>query len=322
MKYIQGRDNLSATIHVQTDCKQNCNFCINKSYYKNLSVANFAYLQNFQLLVNSNIKEFVITGGEPLENIVELRALLDNLESKIVYINTTLPVDTFNDFLQVCKEYDNIKGVNISRHGYSFDDEQLKNVVVDEDIKLIPIKTRINVVIDVDTNIEKVIKRWSGMDVEVNLRYDFTKVTKEKLNTPDKKHMIELINLGFVVNGVSSCNVCHTTHFSDGGTAVSLHRGLELTSSSIRSSNFFENISNALNDLERIEVNDFILMPDGKLCYDWDGKEVDVESFRESFYKYVEYYGDNGCNSLNLPLRQSSSNYCGKFCNAGRGRRC
>ena len=301
MRYIQGRDNLSATIHVQTDCKQNCNFCVNKSYYKNLSVANFAYLQNFQLLVNSKIKEFVITGGEPLENITELRALLDNLKSKIVYINTTLPVDTFNEFLQVCKDYDNIKGVNVSRHGYSFDDEQLKNVVVDEDIEEIPVKTRINVVIDDKTNIENVIKRWSGTGVEVNLRYDFTKVTKEKLNTPDKKHMIELINLGFVVDGVSSCKVCHTTHFSDGGTAVSLHRGLELTSSSFR------------NGLERIEVNDFILMPDGKLCYDWDGKEVDVESFKESFYKgAVETTTwPNGCNSINLPLRQSSFRNCG-----------
>ena len=63
--------------------------------------------------INENpfIKEFVLTGGEPLADINKLQILLDAIE-KPVYVNTTFPLTENKDEIIKFLNNSNIAGIN------------------------------------------------------------------------------------------------------------------------------------------------------------------------------------------------------------------
>lgn len=68
-KFYMGRYDLSATIYVPVDCKYNCEFCTSKWIYKNLN-HNWNQMKNsIHKLIDFGINIFVLTSGEPLEDL-------------------------------------------------------------------------------------------------------------------------------------------------------------------------------------------------------------------------------------------------------------
>lgn len=149
MEYKVGRGNLACTIFVPFDCNNNCPFCTSKIMYKelgdNVSLEKILWLISL-LNDNPNIKEYVITGGEPFANLEMLDKIIDCME-KPIYINTTLPRVSDKgiiDIINYINTKDKISGVNISRHiGFNF-----KGVASIDEIKCITKPIRINTVIN------------------------------------------------------------------------------------------------------------------------------------------------------------------------------
>ena len=81
MKYLVGRSNLSCTIFVPWDCNNNCPFCTSKHMYSELKdkfnldeiIRKIKLINN-----NSNIREYVLTGGEPLSNLENLKKIVQD----------------------------------------------------------------------------------------------------------------------------------------------------------------------------------------------------------------------------------------------------
>ena len=142
-EYRKGRYNLSATVFVPYDCKNNCPFCTSKYDYRDMSSFKLEEIISKILLLNENnlIREFVITGGEPFANLAQLKEIVNACE-KDIYINTTLPMDGIDKAIDFVNSNDKIKGINISRYiGFDF-----KGVASLEEIDWIKKGIRINTV--------------------------------------------------------------------------------------------------------------------------------------------------------------------------------
>ena len=92
-RYLSGRGNLACTIFVPWDCSNNCPFCTSKEMYSRMKDDfNLEEIINKIKILNNNpiIHEYVLTGGEPLSNLDNLKKIVSAMD-KVVYINTTLP---------------------------------------------------------------------------------------------------------------------------------------------------------------------------------------------------------------------------------------
>lgn len=278
-----GRDNFALTVMVPYDCGNNCAFCTAKDIYHDIDKDMGTCIDDVKFQMERTLHEFsypindvVFTGGEPTADLDVLRELIDIVpDGKNVYINTTLPSDEFDEFHDLVNDEPKIKGINVSRHQTSIDQDRKFydcDIVGDEALKLIKKPVRINVVVMRETQdvISDVVDRWEPIwaeygNVNVCFRANYAlrsweerRMRKENLHNPYTPFLKALSNK-YRFAGHSQCNVCDTTRFlSPKGMVVSYHRGLE--ESSVLSA-----------DGSTLEINDLVIFPDGRIGYDWKG---------------------------------------------------
>ncbi len=263
--FVSGRNNLALTVMVPFDCPNNCPFCESKKEYaKNRPNLN-AVLNAMELFFKRNntldVPEVVITGGEPMANIPALNAILNEIPSdKDVYINTTLIKRNFDAFVDLVNNHPQIKGINVSRHctTYEEDCKTLHGIVTDKEISRIKKSVRINCVIKDRKHsfFRGVIARWENTGVELSFREDFNEMTEEELHNP-YSHSLPYVATVKEYLGHTFCKVCDTTSFrSYRGMVIRYHKGLK---------NTFINLGN-----DKYEINDIIIRQDGSIFCDWD----------------------------------------------------
>lgn len=250
-KWEFGRSNISATIHVPSKCKNNCKFCINNKYYNDGSDIDRVLQVANDINYYSKIKEVVISGGEPAQDIEELSKIVSKLTNKPVYINTTLPWSTFDSFCHLVNSRSNIVGINISRHAETYKEESLNNLTIDSNINEILKPKRINVYLSDKLNINKVIKRWWKYNISVCFRRDFRHTNLSNLHKMDAPK--ELLKYDMI--SYERCHVCNNMAFTDGVNKVFYHKGIQNT---------------LINFGSWKEINDIIVLPSGKTYADWN----------------------------------------------------
>lgn len=284
-QYIVGRSNLAITVFVPYDCPNNCPFCTSKNEYTNMENFNIDKITASLKKVGNlrQIKDIVITGGEPFADLKKLQYLLDHCKHyyKNIYINTTLPVrnqteadDIFNFIL---KNQRVISGLNISRHmcikTKLEDDNLIKRIYENTNL---PIKIN-SVLIEVkaeQTKVKDFIEKYSPFADAINFRGDYTKIKNQDdlrgLNHPLLEVLFNLPNLTYLSSG--GCLVCNDNSFymhnSHKDTYVSLHRGYE--HSCVKKGRYYI-------------LNDIIIKQDGRILSDWDGEELNVDALKHQW---------------------------------------
>ena len=270
LRLIVGRSNLSITVFVPWDCENKCPFCTTKSLYSSMDLSLTNVIASLKELLKTDVREVVITGGEPFSNLEGLDQILSTIyehESKKVYINTTFPKKTQNEkTLELIEKYRCfVRGINVSRHnGISSDEDRLFVRSVD-----CRIPVRINHIVD-ETNakhmtnddLEKLIYDASFVSSSLCFRYDYRKV----LDTEQLKsiHINDFLNRLFEMESLSyvhsrGCLVCNTDVFGyKRGVRdydVLFHRGTQHT--------FVRTNMYGI-------INDIIVFPNGTVRLDWD----------------------------------------------------
>jgi hypothetical protein len=261
--FITGRDNLALTIMVPFDCPNNCPFCESKKEYTTHRPDLNNVINSIERFFHDNntliVPEVVITGGEPMANIFALRKIINVIPSdKDIYINTTLLKRNYHEFVALVNDNPQIKGINVSRHGATYEEDcrLLHDIASDGYFCQFKKSVRINCVVNSDTNIYKIMNRWEGHGVEVSFRENFHTMTKQELHNPYSGYLPKLASeLKYI--GHTQCKVCDTTIFKrKSGLIVRYHKGVEHTLVKIGTN--------------RYEVNDIIIRQDGKIFADWD----------------------------------------------------
>lgn len=254
--FRSGRNNLAVTIYTPKVCDNKCEFCVNNLVYDRYEANSVSVLNTCRVVADTDIKEIVISGGEPMKDLVSLALMLEIFKNKDVYINTSLINENFSEFAELVNNFNCVKCLNISRHyeTYESDKKLLNNIVEDNKFLDIKVPIRINVLLQEGVSVGSIIYRWK--DYTVNLRADFKNTTKGDLHTlkgiPNKLLDMELVNHTF-------CEVCDTKQFrNSNGQTVLFHKGLITTSYPFNKHNSKDYI-----------VNDIIIYPDGSLHYDW-----------------------------------------------------
>lgn len=263
MRYLVGRGNLSCTIFVPWDCNNNCPFCTSKHMYSELKdkLNLDEIIRKIKLINNnSNIREYVLTGGEPLSNLENLKKLIDATE-KVVYINTTLPMmENIDEVIKYINNEPKIGGVNISRHlNYKFDSP----ISTDDKIELINKPIRINTVLPNELNLEKLFKfiaRYGSDERMINLREDYRFIDTTTLK--DRNETVDILAKYFDYHGTATCMVCNSEYFIAPNCMVCYHRGLQYSSYNLGT---------------KCYINDVLITPDGKMFQDWNFTEENVE---------------------------------------------
>ena len=270
LRLIVGRSNLSITVFVPWDCENKCPFCTTKSLYSSMDLSLTNVIASLKELLKTDVREIVITGGEPFSNLEGLDQILSTIyehESKKVYINTTFPKKTQNEkTLELIEKYRCfVRGINVSRHnGISSDEDRLFIRSVD-----CRIPVRINHIVDETTekhmttdDLEKLIYEASFVSSSLCFRYDYRKV----LDTEQLKsiHSNDFLNRLFEMESLSyvnshGCLVCNTDVFGyKRGVRdydVRFHRGTQHTF--VRTSMYGI-------------INDIIVFPNGTVRLDWN----------------------------------------------------
>lgn len=282
--FIIGRNDFSITVYVPWNCTNNCKFCSSKKDY-NLFKSNFERVkEQLKRIRNSIVPIVVFTGGEPSADVEKLTELITIVNNKIVYINTTLPKKNSEDFIRLVNTTECIKGISISRHSltYAEDCTMLRNICEDETIAKIEKPVRINVVAYKENqfcieNIEKYVQRWKKIGRQksdnyksliLNLRANYNLQNKTNLHELEDDKVINDLATQYHYYKHTFCNVCDTCVFFEGSKKGNLfeidyHRGLSTTTI------YFGNV---------IEVNDLIILQNGTLAYDWDGKRDYIDA--------------------------------------------
>ena len=270
-KYYFGRNNLALTIYAPYDCDNACPFCTSKTCYKRFNSSPSDVLYQIERVFRDYsypIKDVVFTGGEPTADVDILREMLSRIPGYVnVYINTTMPKKNFEAFAKLAENSSQIRGINVSRHGatYEEDCQDLNNICEDEFVHEFYVPIRINCVIHEDeiVKILPVLDRWEPYreDVGVCFRADYCNiVSDEDLHNPYDPIAMALNEETFY-NGHTQCNVCDTLMFrTANGLQVHYHRGLRRSS--------------LIHEDGTYEINDLIIFPDGSLTYDWEYTSV------------------------------------------------
>lgn len=270
LRLIIGRSNLSITVFVPWDCKNNCPFCTTKPLYSSMTLSLSNVIASLKELLKTDIREIVITGGEPFSNLEGLDRILETIcehDGKKVYINTSFPKKTQNEkTIELIEKYRCfVHGINVSRHnGISSYEDHLFLRSVD-----CRIPVRINHIVDETTakhmtndDIEKLIYDASFVSSSLCFRYDYRKVRDtEQLKSI---HSNDFLNRLFEMESISyvnshGCLVCNTDVFryKQGmrDYDVLFHRGIQRTF--IRTSMYGI-------------INDIVLFPNGVVRLDWN----------------------------------------------------
>lgn len=271
--FLFGRNNLALTVFVPYDCQNSCPFCTTKKLYANVDDESVLYqVQHVFKDSTYPIKDVVFTGGEPMMNLALLKAFVDIVPKRCnVYINTCLMKRGLKEFSDYVNSEDKIKGINVSRHGETYEEDcrMLHDIALDDAMSLFAKPVRINCVVG-SQDIDAVINRWKNKGVNLCFRKDYTiPQTQAELHDVYEPFMLDLINKGFKFDSHTQCNVCDTMRFVRDGFTVAYHKGLE--HSSIMSGDV-------------LEINDLIIFPDGRMSYDWDGGRVSVIAELETAY--------------------------------------
>lgn len=324
MKFVFGRSNLALTVFVPFDCKNNCSFCESKANYSRFGAnKEDVYFQLNRVLSEFvyPIKDIVFTGGEPMADLDELKRLIDIVPSVYnVYINTCLLKTGLKDFIELVNKNDKVKGVNVSRHceTYKMDCVMLNDIAQDYVVALFEKPVRINCVVG-SQDLEAIMARWEIYAGNVNLcfRRDFNRdMDGNELHNMYDPFLMRLVGLGLEYYNHRQCKVCDTTRFKRGEFVVSYHKGMKHSS-----------IYN--KDADMLEINDLIILQDGRLTYDWEDSKICIMSELESQYKrsiptpcYIPNYKDNIMYTNLLAMFRSSGCGCNEsheLCGGGCG---
>lgn len=305
MEFRCGRSNLALTVFVPYDCKNSCRFCTTKKSYEEKPANLEAVADEMRGILyyySFPITDVVFTGGEPMENVAALKRLIEMIEplNKKVYINTTFTKKNLQEFIDLVNGNDTIQGVNISRHGETFERDAylLDDIAPDCEIAKIKKPVRINC-LDKGQNLKRIIDRWNGKDVELSIRRDYREqMTDDQLHNPYDPTPMMLIDMGFSYVGKTQCNVCDTTIFEREGMIVRYHKGLE------RSSILHGNT---------LEFNDLIIDQNGNFAYDWkESNERIVQEMKKEFNPFARIFLSKPISSNHTQLYCGGRNsYCG-----------
>lgn len=279
-KFYMGRYDLSATIYVPVDCKYNCEFCTSKWIYKNLN-HNWNQMKNsIHKLIDFGINIFVLTGGEPLEDLTVTKQIIDEIRNykstenrkRIIYMNTNFPIGVSYGDKSVEEK---ISFINENLDGFSFSLRFLKSFMSyntdlkDTEIKIlnkINIPFRINLVFDenfrlnyLNATLSHLKSQLKGNDKYIfNLREDFRKTTNETLHERDEVFKYLFEKYKFINH--DECNVCNVDVFlDDDNIPILYHKGLMFTLFKL--------------SRHKYEVNDIIVHPNGNIYFDWNFNE-------------------------------------------------
>ena len=263
--FITGRDNLALTIMVPFDCPNNCPFCESKKEYSTHRPSLDNVINSIKKFFRDNntlkVLEVVITGGEPMANILALRKIINVIPSdKDIYINTTCVRHNFDEFVALVNSDPQIKGVNVSRHSTTYEEDckTLHGIVPDEWLSKFEKSVRINCVIKDRKHsfFRGVISRWERKGVELSFREDFNTMTAEELHNP-YSHSLPYVATVKEYLGHTQCKVCDTTTFrSVRGMVIRYHKGIK---------NTLVYLGN-----DKWEINDIVIRQDGEVFADWD----------------------------------------------------
>lgn len=262
-KFVSGRDNLAVTIMMPFDCPNNCPFCESKKEYAKNRPSLDGVVNAVKHIFRDNntldIPEVVITGGEPMANILALRKIINVIPSdKDIYINTTLLKRNFHEFVALVNNHPQIKGINVSRHEATYEEDcrLLHGIASDGYFCQFEKPVRINCVVNNGTNIYEIMDRWEGQGVEISFRENFHTMTEQELHHPYSGYLPRLAS-ELHYEGHTQCKVCDTTIFKRrSGLIVRYHKGVK-------------NTLVYLGD-NKYEINDIIVRQDGKIFADWD----------------------------------------------------
>ena len=259
MEYYKGRDNLACTIFVPFKCGNNCPFCNTKQMYDNFvfSQEHLDAILDMIDKVNKSVfvREYVITGGEPLFNLPVLKTIIDRME-KTVFINTSFPaVKNIDEIIEFINSSDKIEGVSVSRHiGYTHDVHVCDRGTLDRLEKPV----RVNTVVT-ENDLDKIVpfvEYWCTPERMANLRADYRTITTDNLKSRDKISQFMLDH--FLWEYTNGCLVCNSEMYSDEyERVVCYHRGLE---------------SSCVVAGKRCYVNDVLVDMYGNMYKDWDMK--------------------------------------------------
>lgn len=266
MKLKAGRNNLAVTLFVPWDCGNNCPFCTTKQEYKDN--ANFSLSKQINTLYQiwgvDDVKDIVITGGEPLADFYGLTNLLTAITSmsmlkpKNVYINTSMydffSIEKINSCLEFFTQFkDVIKGVNVSEH-ISLNLAKGTGWVLDV-LHQCNIPVKLNCVLTGDekySDLFEFVYKWQKQVNTISFRRDYRTVkTEDDLRGEDSTLLTLKDIFGDYTSG--GCEVCNDDVFKNG--KVHYHRGKEST---------------LIEKKNSLIVNDIIIKQDGSLYLDWD----------------------------------------------------
>ena len=279
MLFSFGRENLALTVFVPYDCRNKCPFCSSKETYgtHRPSVDNVKYqLKRVLTEFNYPIKDVVFTGGEPMEDVGGLKELIDLVPPQYnIYINTTFTNRNIDEFVGFVNECPKIKGINISRHSETYEQDcaLLCDIATDDKISTIQKPVRINCVVR-NQNILKVIERWNGTGVHLYFRKDFNiEQDSTELHNPYDELTMKLVATGFSFKSHTQCNVCDTIIFEKDGQIVAYHKGQK---------------NSSIQTQEHLEINDLIIDQTGAFTFDWGKNDLRIISELEQKHKTIQ----------------------------------
>lgn len=273
MEIVVGRENLALTVFVPYDCRNKCTFCTAKEQYRKDLPKKESVIEALLYVVGEcefPIKDVVFSGGEPTADMHTLKKMADIVPNKYnVFINTTMPRENADEFVQWVNKTKKVKGVNVSRHceSYEEDKQMLCDIVSDDFFNKLTKPVRINCVVG-HGDIQKIIKRWEGKGVELCIREDY-RDSKEDIHDPYSKTAMEIASCGLSYVGNTRCKVCDTIKFARDNIVVLYHRG-KMESSILKDG--------------KLEINDLIILQDGTISYDWTKNNDQIALFEMMYY--------------------------------------
>ena len=263
--YVAGRGNLACTVFAPWDCRRNCSFCTTKSMYDSGDFKLEDTLKAIDRVLESApfsqgaIREFVISGGEPLDNMRDLGVILSRLpDSRPVYLNTTLPVESVATMSTLSKILDRVDGINVS---VQLTMEDILHAGRLEEVATWKTKLRVNCVVP-ENPVPDIIREYvdflSGYCHEITFRADYRNIDNTcSLKDPDA--FFSILKGLYMYMGSSGCQVCNDDRFRTSCNGiVSYHRGMNLSSITIT---------------DCMIVNDIIVRPGGVVALDWSSAD-------------------------------------------------